>query len=132
MNVSIHLLLTNGDGFAELQRAFCEEAPADWNVSLVTSVERLLPRLADPSGHHLVVVSYSKQAGDIAASVHRTARDAAVVVVAERGNVDLAAQAIEAGATDARVRAGGAASGSGGDGMTRVGASTYILRPQTL
>ncbi len=100
MDVSIHLLLTTGNGFSELQRAFCEEAPADWDVSLVTSVDRLWPRLADPAKHHLVVISYSEQAGDIAASIRKAARDAAVVVVAERGDVDLAAQAIEAGATD--------------------------------
>lgn len=100
MKVSTHLVLTEGESFAELQRAFCEEAPADWDVSLVPSVDRLLPRLADPSKYHLVVISYSQQAADIAAAIRHAARDAAIVVVAERGNVDLAAEAIKAGATD--------------------------------
>ncbi|MHB8902103.1 MAG: sigma-54-dependent transcriptional regulator [Thermoguttaceae bacterium] len=100
MNVSIHLVLAGGEALAELQQAFCEEAPAEWDVSLVPSIERLLPRLADTSKYHLVVISYSDRAAEIAASIHRTARDAAIVVVAQRGNVDLAAEAIQAGATD--------------------------------
>lgn len=100
MNVSIDLLLTDASGFADLQRAFCEEAPTDWDVSLITSFERLKPRLADQSRHHLVVISYSAEAAQVATSIRDVAPDAAVVVVAEHGNVDLAAQAIEAGATD--------------------------------
>ena len=100
MLVSIHLLLTENDGFAELQRAFCEEAPPEWDVSLVPSVARLFSRLADPSRHHLVVISHCEEAAAMAASIRKTARDAAIVVVAQQGNVDLAAAAIEAGATD--------------------------------
>lgn len=100
MNVSIDLLMTDGEGFADLQRAFCEEAPTDWDVSLVTSLGRLKSRLADLSRHHLVVISHTERAGEIAGSIRESAPDAAVVVVAQRGNVDLAAEAIEAGATD--------------------------------
>lgn len=94
--------------FAELAAAFQAEAGADWRVSLVPCEEELLEHVADPSSHHLVVVSdgspsAKKREDDglaLIAKVHAVSPDVPVVVVAERGNVDLAARAVAAGAVD--------------------------------
>jgi len=109
MQVAILILEPPGSQFGSLRREFHAEAPDDWEVRLVSSREELLKEIADKSQHHLVVVPDGAGDGELSGleliePIRRVTTDAPIVVVAEQGNVDIVAQAIEAGATDFLVR----------------------------
>ena len=91
--------------FGELGRAFRSEVPADWHVTLVGSREELLRLIVDPSRHHLAIVpdrlgEDARVARELIGAIRDISPDVPIVVAAEQGSVDLAAEAIEAGATD--------------------------------
>lgn len=109
MTTTILILEPPGKQFGSLRRDFRAEAAPDWDVRLVSSIEELLDQLADPQRHCLVILPNEidgdwESALRRIATVRQAAPDAAVVITADAGDVDLAARAIEAGATDFLVR----------------------------
>ncbi len=109
MHVTILILEPPGSQFGELRREFRAEADPDWDVRLVSSTDELMTMIADRSQHHLVIVpdrpDESPAAGEqLIRAVRRVAQDVPVVAMADEGNVELAARAINAGATDFLVR----------------------------
>jgi len=111
MHVSILILEPAKSQFGDLRREFRAAAAADWDVRLISSVEELMTQVADRSEHHLVIVpeEFDDEPAsglELISMIRSAAPDAPVVVTAETGNVDLAARAIAAGATDFLVRGG--------------------------
>jgi DNA-binding NtrC family response regulator len=68
-------------------------------VRSVATLKNLLPRIEDRSGHYLVIVP-QETAGEIIPQILRATMEVPVVVVADEGNVESAAAAIDAGAAD--------------------------------
>jgi DNA-binding NtrC family response regulator len=111
MNTLVSTLLFEPPGkeFGQLRREFRAEVPPQWGVYLVSSPQELLDFVADNSCHHLVVLPDEWDGGQTAGlelipSIRKASPDTPIVVVAEAGNVDRAARAIAAGATDFLVR----------------------------
>ena len=110
MNVSILIFEPPGMPLGPLRREFRAEAPDSWQVRLVSSADELLASLHDPDQHCLAIVpdeippgaegGQGKSGLELVPRLRSTVEDVAVVVVARHGNVELAARAIEAGATD--------------------------------
>ena len=86
--------------------------PRDCEVGCVETNEQLLASLAEQGqGHHLVVLDGQVRDGEgknrglkLIDRIRAVDPDVAVVVVADEGSVDAAAEAIEAGGTDFLVR----------------------------
>lgn len=105
MQVSVFLLEPPGTRLDRLQREFRAAAPPDWCVSQVSSVEELRAAVARDSGHHLAILPDwldGEEGASLALipSIRQADADLPVVVVADRGDVDRAARAVAAGATD--------------------------------
>ncbi|MCX7426075.1 MAG: sigma-54 dependent transcriptional regulator [Planctomycetia bacterium] len=105
MRVSVLILAPSGRALGDLAPAFRTETPAEWEVTLVSSREQLLRLVADSSQHHLAVVpdrldDDTKPALALVRDIREAAADVPIVVAAEKGDVELAAAVIEAGATD--------------------------------
>ena len=105
MRVTILILEPPGSQFGQLRREFRAAADPQWDVRLLSSVDELLTRVAEQPQHDLVILPGERGEGpssglELIPRIHRLAPDVPVVVVASRGNVDVAARAIEAGATD--------------------------------
>jgi len=103
---SIAILQPAGADFSGLQRAFRDEAGAECDVRLVCSEAELLAVVADRDRSHLAVVPRDLTAAGfdgleiIVRNPLLGSAGAPVVVVAEKGDVESAARAIDAGATD--------------------------------
>jgi len=109
MRVSVLVLRPDGGDLNDLLQALEAERPAEWTVAASSTVEDLVSRVADASRHHVVILPEQLGDGsasglDLIARLHQEASDLPVVVVAEKGNVESAARAIAAGATDFLVR----------------------------
>ena len=105
MQVSIAIFEPPGRESGELGRAFRCEVPADWKVVPVASRQELLSLIVDSSRHHLAIVpdrleDDARLARELIGVIRERVPDVPVVVAAQQGSVDLAAEAIEAGATD--------------------------------
>jgi DNA-binding NtrC family response regulator len=110
MNVAILIFEPPGWQFGEVRRAFRAEADPRWAVHLVSSSDELLQTLTEDSHEYVVVLPDRLEHGQAAKGersglalvprIRQFAPAAAVVVVAEEGNVGRAAEAIAAGATD--------------------------------
>jgi DNA-binding NtrC family response regulator len=104
MQITILILEPQGQSFARLARDFRAEAGPEWVVTLVATVDELLLRLAEPSRHCLVILPVDlggRHSGlELIPRIHQVRKEIPVVVTADKGNVDLAARAIQAGAND--------------------------------
>ena len=101
MRGNVVILEPEGFQFGELRRAFRAEADRDWSVQLVSSADELLDAVSDRSRFHLATVpKESKDALDTIARIRREAPEVSIVMVAQRGDVQEVARAIEAGASD--------------------------------
>jgi len=93
-----------GCQFGDLRREFREEAPADWDVRLVSSMDELLRTLGDTAPHHLVILPDRIDDGcvgtDLIVPIQEIDAEIPVVITADKGNVESVAQAIRAGAND--------------------------------
>src|SRR5262249_25071134 len=97
-----------GPTLRALQRAFQDSAPTGCEVMAVDSVEQLEQHLTSTSNCLVVVDADLDGASDgglgLIRALRARDRNLPLVVVAEKGDVDLAGQAIAAGATDFFVR----------------------------
>jgi len=106
------LVLDTPQGELEsLGEAFDATGEADCEVERVFSADRLLEKLRGGLPWELVLVDYvlgdGRRGGpELLGTIREAAGDAAVIAVAETGNVDTAADAIRAGANDFLVRSG--------------------------
>jgi DNA-binding NtrC family response regulator len=105
MRVSVVMVQPADRPLEDLAAALEAERPADWSVEMTNSVDDLRSRIGDPACHHVVILPERLADGcpsapDLISSLREAEADVPVVVVAERGNVELAAQAVAAGATD--------------------------------
>jgi DNA-binding NtrC family response regulator len=105
MDVSILLLELPDQPLAAVRAAFQQQVPAGWEVRAVPAAAELLAAVRDDSRRQIVVLPQALAGEDatvrrLIASLRSTAADVPIVVVAERGNVESAAQAIRAGAND--------------------------------
>ncbi len=91
----------------DLRRACEAEVAKGGSVLIVESVADLLASVADDLRDHVALIPLRWDGHDgleLIARIRQSNADAAVVVVADKGDVDVAAQAIEAGANDFLVR----------------------------
>ena len=109
MPVSVAILEPPNDDFGELRRGFRAEAPADWDVHLLSSSAELFRLLGDQERDHLVIVPEILGDG-VRADAKMIPRirgldaNAPLVVTASGGGVAEAARAVRAGASDFLVR----------------------------
>ncbi len=104
---SIVILETVASESADLQRALEAEVPADCFVRTVEATDKLLAEIAEPSIEHLALIPLRFRGGSglqLIADVKQRNPRVAIVIVAEKGDVDVAALAIESGANDFLVR----------------------------
>jgi DNA-binding NtrC family response regulator len=109
MHVSTLIYELPGCDLGQLAAEFAAEAGPDWEVIAVASADELRTRLADRSRQHLVIlpdgIDGDPDAGPaLIAGLRQIDPHLPVVVTAEKGGVDAAARAIDAGATDFLVR----------------------------
>jgi DNA-binding NtrC family response regulator len=104
----ILVLDTPGGGLAELREAFA--AAGGCEVDVVAARDELTRRLTAGLPYDLLLLDYCPTEGPGGREVLREVRaehpDLPVVAVADRGDVDLAAEAVRDGATDYLVRGG--------------------------
>jgi DNA-binding NtrC family response regulator len=105
MQVAVLILEPPGAAFERLRREFRSAAPANWRVSGISSIEELRSTLARDPGHHLIVIPNRLDGAEDASlelitSIRQVEAEAPIVVVADEGNVERAARAVAAGATD--------------------------------
>lgn len=105
MQVSILVYEPRGAAFGPLRREFDSATPSDWHVEGVSSIKELRATIARDPGHHLVVLpDWLDGAADgsltLISDLRKIDPDLPIVVVAKEGNVDRAARAVAAGATD--------------------------------
>src|SRR5262245_11395095 len=105
---TIYLVCAAGPTLRALQRAFQDSAPQGCEVVPVESVDELEQHLTSTANCLVVVdadLGGSSDGGlDLIRALRSRDRNLPLVLVAEKGDVDLAAQAIAAGATDFFVR----------------------------
>lgn len=109
MRVSVLILQPPGTPADDLVAALEAERPADWSVEVLGTIEDLQSRVGDCSCQRIVILPEKLGRGrpsalDLIASLRQSESDLPVVVVAEKGNVESAARAVAAGATDFLVR----------------------------
>ena len=109
MRVSALIFEPRGVSLDDLVAAMEAERPADWSIEIASSADDLHARVRDSSCHHVVILPQQVGRGsrptlDLIGSLRQIAADLPVVVVAEKGNVESAADAVAAGATDFLVR----------------------------
>jgi DNA-binding NtrC family response regulator len=104
MDVTILIYEPAGRQFGELRRAFRTASPQAWGVSLVSSIGELLSSLSDTSRDYLAVVpdrlEDERPGLELIPAIRQIAPSALAVVVADKGNVELASQVVMAGAND--------------------------------
>jgi transcriptional regulator with GAF, ATPase, and Fis domain len=109
MHVSTLIYQPPGCNLRQLATDFAAEAGPNWEVTVVASADDLRVRLADRSRQHLVIlpdaIGRNPAAGlALVARLLRIDPHLPIVVTAEKGDVDAAARAIDAGAADFLVR----------------------------
>jgi DNA-binding NtrC family response regulator len=105
MRVEVLIYQPPSNDFGGIAEDFQAEAGPDWSASVVATVAELLDAVADRATHHLVLVpdeETQETATGLAVipRIHEVAQETPVVVLAQRGSVDLAARAVAAGAAD--------------------------------
>jgi len=105
MRVEILIFEPPGSQLGDLRREFREEAPTDWDVRLVSSMDELLRTLGDDAPHHLVILpdridDEGRVGTDLIAPIREIGAEIPIVITADQGNVELVAQAVSAGAND--------------------------------
>ncbi|MBN1763624.1 MAG: sigma-54-dependent Fis family transcriptional regulator [Sedimentisphaerales bacterium] len=111
MNSRFLILDTPGGDLGILYEAFEEVVRGRNHVERITSVRGLMDKLKSGLNWDLVVIDYDLGDGKTAGikllpRIRKVRPDLPVVMVAEQGDVDIAAQAIAAGANDFLVRTG--------------------------
>jgi len=111
MQVTILIFEPSGCQFGQLRREFRAEAPAQWEVRLVSTAEELFRVLSENSHHYLVVLperidDVGQSGTELIGPIREISEDIPVVLTAEQGNVELVAGAIRAGASDFLVQGG--------------------------
>ncbi len=111
MDKCIDMLDLDGKQMQSLAGVFTSQSGAGCQVKLHPSFDKLLQHLRDDTSFHTVVLHSQSDHGrrrglDLIESVHAVDSTIPVVVVADRGDVDSAARAMEAGATDFLVLGG--------------------------
>jgi DNA-binding NtrC family response regulator len=109
MQVTVLIFEPPGRQFGNLRREFRAEAPAEWDVRLVSTADELFRTLRADSQHYLVVLpegtdDAGRPAAELIGPIRNVSEDILVVLTADKGNVELVAQAIQAGASDFLVR----------------------------
>ena len=109
MHVTVLIFEPAESQLGALRGQFCAEAPADWEVRVVSRSDELLRTLGEDSGHFLVILpdridGDGRTGTELIAPIHQISEEIPVVLTADRGNVELVAQAIRAGASDFLVR----------------------------
>ncbi len=97
------------DSLDDLEAAFAQKLPADCRVQTTSSVKELTRLLRSNGARNLVVVhdrlGDGQQSGlELIPKIRRASKNVPIVVVADAGNVDAAARAVAAGASDFLVR----------------------------
>lgn len=105
----ILVLDTEAGALAGLGEVFAEECGPTGRVETVTNSQELLARVASDELLDLVILDYDLGDGHrdglaVLADIRTANADLPVVVVAERGDVDMVNRAVAAGATDFLVR----------------------------
>ena len=105
------ILDTSDEPLAPLENAFREACKRQCEVERALSIRELKHKLNSGLPWDLVVADYNlgdgKTAGsDMVKKLRRACRDLPLVAVAEKGDVDIAADAVRAGANDFMVRSG--------------------------
>ncbi|MHC4179657.1 MAG: sigma-54-dependent transcriptional regulator [Planctomycetota bacterium] len=105
MQVTVLIFEPPGRQFGGLRREFRAEAPAQWEVRLVSSAEELFRILSENSHHYLVVLpdridDTGGSGTELVGPIREISEDIPVVLTADKGDVELVAQAIRAGASD--------------------------------
>jgi len=106
------LILDTADGaLADLCGAFRAAADGRWDLEVVSSAGQLMGRLKAGPSYDLVLLDYAlgdgrKTGREVLREIRAEHAELPVVAVAERGDVDLAAEAVRNGATDFLVRGG--------------------------
>jgi len=103
------MLDVSGGELADLARTFRDAAGGRGKIGLVEDARRLSEIVADRGDVDLVVVDFSigdgeRSGEEVIADLHALDPDLPIVAVAERGDVETAARAVEAGACDFLVR----------------------------
>jgi DNA-binding NtrC family response regulator len=111
MSRRILVLSTPDDDLAMLTQAFKAVPERGCRVETVADADDLIRRLTAGPPCDLVAVDYllgdGRQRGsDVLAAIRHADPDVPIVAVAEKGDVELAAEAVRAGATDFLVRGG--------------------------
>src|SRR5262245_50116177 len=102
---TIYVLGGDGKARRELVRAFQAQAPAGCEVEAIGAAGQLLARLGTGSPCRLVALEASSSEGfELIRALRAQDRSLPIVALSANGNVDLAARAIAAGATDLLVR----------------------------
>jgi DNA-binding NtrC family response regulator len=109
MRVAVLIFEPAESRLGDLGGQFRAEAPADWDVRLVSTSDELLRTLGEDSRHFLVILpdridGAGRTGTELIAPIRQISEDIPVVLTADKGNVELVAQAIRAGATDFLVR----------------------------
>ena len=109
MRVTVLIFEPAESQFGDLGGQFRAEAPADWEVRTVSTSDELLRTLAEDSRHFLVVLperidGAGRTGTELIAPIRQISEEIPVVLTADKGNVELVAQAIRAGASDFLVR----------------------------
>ena len=105
------LLDTPGGHLGELAETFRTAGGPDCRIEIVTELAEMMRKLRGQEPYDLVVLDYLAGGGtgngrEALATVRGYDEQLPVIAVAERGDVDLAAEAVSAGATDFLVRGG--------------------------
>jgi DNA-binding NtrC family response regulator len=106
---TILILDPDGSALSDLRSAFASKLPPEWEVQTVTAASDLTRLIQSDGGRHLVVLHERLGDGkgtglELIRRIRRGDKDVPVVLVADEGNVDSAARAVQAGATDFLVR----------------------------
>lgn len=109
MRVTVLIFEPAHSQLGDLGGQFRAEAPADWDVRVVSTSDELLRTLSEDSHHYLVIVpdriDHAGQPGtELIGPIHEISDQIPVVVTADQGSVELVAEAIRAGASDFLVR----------------------------
>ncbi len=102
---SLLILQPFGTDLSDLRKAIVSKADANAVVQLVTSPMELLTTVADATRDHVALIPLAagrvKNGGlALISQIRESNPDVVVVIVADKGDVDLAARAIQAGAND--------------------------------
>ena len=105
MQASVYLSAIRGGVANEVEQAFRAEIPAAWGVECLPSADAICRRLEQQSQPAIVVLCQPARGGAAAVAkqvrrVRQADSSAPIVIAAQSGDVESAAQAIAAGASD--------------------------------